>query len=127
MGLVGILIGIGNGNIIWFGFGFGFNYNSNHNCNSRGGQSIGIGIGNGNIIRFGMDSGGVCTGILYSFGCDNRKRRMSRSCIWMGLVTGVLYVLVRILEGAPSNMLVTGILFTFAIIIVTVVVVVGEI
>ena len=39
------------------------------------------------------------TGILHSFGNDNSKRRMRGSCIWMGLVTDVLYNLVRIMEG----------------------------
>ena len=39
------------------------------------------------------------TGILHSFGNDNSKRCMSCSCIGMGLVTGMLYVLVRIMEG----------------------------
>ena len=45
------------------------------------------------------------TGILHSFGNDNSKRRMICSCIWKGFVTGIL--------------------FTFAIIIVIVVVEVG--
>ena len=39
------------------------------------------------------------TGILHSFETDNSKRCMSCSCIRMVLVTGMLYVLVRILEG----------------------------
>ena len=51
--------------------------------------------------------------ILHSFGYDNSKRRMSYSRIGVGLVTGMLYILVRIL--------VTGILFTFGITIITVV------
>ena len=36
--------------------------------------------------------------LIYSFVNDNSKRRMSFSCIGMGLVTGILYVLVRISE-----------------------------
>ena len=39
------------------------------------------------------------TGMLHSFETDNCKRRMSCSCIGMGLVTGMLNFLVRILEG----------------------------
>ena len=38
------------------------------------------------------------TGLLHSFETDNNKRCMSCSCIGIGLVTGMLYVLVRILE-----------------------------
>ena len=38
------------------------------------------------------------TGSLHSIGNDNSKCRMSCSCIGMGLVTGMLYVLFRILE-----------------------------
>ena len=63
------------------------------------------------------------TGILNSLGNDDSKRRMICRCIGMRLVTGILYVLVRILEG----MVVMGILFTLAIIIITVVVVAGVI
>ena len=38
-------------------------------------------------------------GILHSFGNANSKRRTGCSCIMMGFITGILYVLVRILEG----------------------------
>ena len=63
------------------------------------------------------------TGILHSFGNDNSKRRMSCSCIGMGLVMGMLYMFWL----GYWKVLVMGILFTFAIIIVTVVVVAGVI
>ena len=39
------------------------------------------------------------TGILLSLGNDNSKRRMRCSCIGIGLVMGMLYVLVRVLQG----------------------------
>ena len=61
------------------------------------------------------------TGILHSLGKDNSNRRMCCSCIGMGLVTDMIYIFW--LEY--WKVLVTGILFTSAIIIVTVVVVVG--
>ena len=60
------------------------------------------------------------TRILHFFETDNylkSKRCMSGSSIGMGLVTGMLTILIRILEG----MVVIGILFNFAIIIITVV------
>ena len=39
------------------------------------------------------------TEIVHYFGKDNSKRRMSCSCIRMGFIMGMLYVLVRIFEG----------------------------
>ena len=39
------------------------------------------------------------TGIVHSLGKDNSNRRMGCSCIGMGLVTYMIYILVRILEG----------------------------
>ena len=38
-------------------------------------------------------------GILHNFRNENSNRRMSCSCIGMGLVMGMLYVWVSILEG----------------------------
>ena len=60
-------------------------------------------------------------GIVLSFGNDNSKCRMRCSCIGMVLVRGMLYDLV-----GYWKLLVTGILFTFAITIVTIVDVVAD-
>ena len=45
------------------------------------------------------------TGMLHSYGNDNSKRRMSCSCIGMGLVTmGMLYIIKVILESVSLVM-----------------------
>ena len=50
------------------------------------------------LYSFDIDNGGISYGNLHSFETDNSKRCMSCSYIGMGLVTGMLCFLVRILE-----------------------------
>ena len=95
--LTGILYGfgmilkcIGNGNVIWF-----CNYNHNQGCPEYWDRYwlrkyytvlvlIEVFVTFFNFSNFS------------SFGNDNSKRRMSCSCIGIGLVAGMLYVSVRI-------------------------------
>ena len=56
-------------------------------------------IGMGTLYGFGIDNGCTCYRNVALFGNDNSKRRMSCSCIGMRIITGMLYVLIRIFEG----------------------------
>ena len=62
---------------------------------------MGKGFVTGILYGFDIDNAGICyyRNSIHSFETDNSKRRLRGSCIWMGLVTDMLYDLVRILEG----------------------------
>ena len=66
---------------------------------------LGKGLVTGILYGFDIDNAGICyyRNSIHSFGTDNSKRRMSCSCIWMGLVTDLLYNLVRISEGVGNG------------------------